>query len=168
MPTAYLDTCIISGIAKGDIDPAELVSLLQALKAHRAGTIHIVTSDVAGREIEAIPCEHRLKHELIYNLLGSIPVAPRFRRMGSGMLMGVGGARREDPLSIELRKIIPDAGDVDHLYQGAKNAVPYFLTVDVRTILRHASEIEGVCGVKVRLPTQLLLEPCMNSSGAAV
>ncbi len=158
-PTAYLDTCIVSGLAKQDLGSDELAALRKILKAWDRGKISLVTSSVAQEEIEKIPKEHRIEHETIYNLLSEVPVARTFKTTpGRLLLLGVGGGptRRTDPMFAELSCLLPDEADARHLFQAAKNMVHYFLTTDARTILSYHRQIEDICGVKVLSPQEFL------------
>ena len=77
--TTYLDTCIVSGLAKDDLKPDEQSALLRILKAWKRGSsLSLVTSQVAKDEIEKIPQAYREKHETNYNLISKIPVAKTF------------------------------------------------------------------------------------------
>jgi hypothetical protein len=155
--SAYLDTCLVSGLAKEDLRADEAQALLEVLKLQRSGRIQVVTSDVTAKEIERIPREHRIRHEVIYNLLAALPMASRHSTNSGLMLMGVGGGSREHPIAAALKRILPDEPDVDHLYQASRNNVQYFVTVDDRTIRRYAKEVKAACGVEVVFPSELLL-----------
>jgi hypothetical protein len=163
--TAYLDTCIVSGVAKGDLRPEEEEALLKLLQARKHGAISLVTSSVAKDEIDRIPPQHRVKHEMIYNLLNDVPVAQTHRTDSGLMLLGVGGGRCADPLLRTLKGLLPDEADALHLFQAAKNGVTYFLTTDQRTILKHYKEVEAVCNVRAVSPVQLANLVFAASSG---
>ena len=75
-PKAYLETCIVSGLAKGDLAAAELLALLRILQAGKAGRVELITSDVVNAEIDRIPAHYRTPHAAIYNLLTDVPTAP--------------------------------------------------------------------------------------------
>jgi hypothetical protein len=66
---AYLDTCIVSGLAKGDLGPDEAAALLRILEARNTRTVELVTSNIANGEISRIPEAHWTLHVVIYNLL---------------------------------------------------------------------------------------------------
>ncbi len=155
MVTAYLDTCIVSGVAKGDLRLEEEEALLKLLQAWKHGAISLVTSSIAKDEINRIPSRYRVKHEIIYNLLNDVPVAQTHRTDSGLLLVGVGGGRREDPLLQALKGLLPDENDALHLFQAAKNGVTYFLTGDRSTILKHCKKIEEVCNVRAVRPVQL-------------
>ena len=153
-PTAYLDTCIVSGLAKDDLAPADASALLRILEARKAGRVELVTSDVAKAEITRIPEVDRKRHTVIYNLLGDVPAVATHRTDSGLMLMGVGGGRREDPLFTELKKLLPDAGDAEHAFQAAKNSVAFLITVDRRSFLNHSAAVAKLCGVQLITPVE--------------
>jgi len=151
---AYLDTCIVSGLAKGDLTDADAAALLRILQAQKAGALDLVTSEVTSTELSAIPPEFRMKHEVIYNLLADVPSAPTHQTDSGLTLMGVGGGRREEPLFTELKKVLPDLGDAAHVFQAARNSVSALITVDRRTFISRAAQIAQLCGVQVVGPAQ--------------
>jgi hypothetical protein len=153
----------VSGVAKGDLRPEEEEALLKLLQARKHGAISLVTSSVAKDEIDRIPPQPRVKHEMIYNLINNVPVAQPHRTDSGLMLLGVGGGRRADPLLRTLKGLLPD--EALHLFQAAKNGVTYFLTTDQRTILKHYKEVEAACNVRAVSPVQLANLVFAASSG---
>ncbi len=141
MNSVYLDTCIISGLAKEDLTEKELNALMELLKLHKKGEVSLVTSSVTMQELEKIPSTARRKHELIYLLLKDIPIS-RAKWTDSGLtLMGVGGGSREDPLYTKLKEILPDENDRHHVFQALKSKSTYFVTTDRKTILKHNKKL---------------------------
>ena len=160
--TAYLDTCIVSGLAREDLNHDQLAALLQILEERKSGRVSLVSSLVAKEEIDRIPEEYRFKHEIIYNLLSDVPIARAFRihsrglmGMGMGMGMGAGGVRLH-PILAKLTTLLPGEADARHLYQAARNDVQYFLTTDAQTILSYREQIEDICKVKAVSPQEFL------------
>ena len=160
--TAYLDTCIVSGLAKQDLKTEEHVALRRILETQKQGSLSLVTSQVTREEIEKIPEAYRSQHETIYYLLSDVPVARAFQiysrgLMGMGMGMGMGaGIRRLHPILAKLNTLLPDEADARHLYQAARNDVQYFLTTDAHTILSYREQIEDICKVKAVNPQEFL------------
>lgn len=149
---AYLDTCIVSGLAKDDLVPADASALLRILEARKAGRVELVTSDVANAEIKRIPEAYRTRHAVIYNLLADVPTVATHRTDSGLTLMGVGGGRREDRLFTELKSLLPDVGDAEHVFQAAKNNVAFLITVDRRSFLSHSAAVARLCGVQLITP----------------
>jgi hypothetical protein len=153
---AYLDTCIVSGLAKGDLAHPDIEALLKVLQKHKKRALCLVTSQITKEEIDRIPQKYRLQHEVIYNLLLDLPVARAFRTDSGLMLMGVGGGVRLHPMLAKLNTLLSDEADARHLYQAARNDVRYFITTDTRTILRRKAEIEEISQVIAISPTEFL------------
>lgn len=153
---AYLDTCIVSGLVKDDLAKPEAEALQRILVARKRGAVSITTSAVTHDELSSIPEEHRAPHELLYNLLDDVPAAPTHRTDSGLTLMGVGGGRREDPLLTQLRAILADEGDAQHVFQAARNGVEFLITADVRSFARHSEQLQELCGVRVVLPSQFV------------
>jgi hypothetical protein len=151
-PRAYLDTCIVSGLANDDLSPSDTSALHRILKGMKAGRVELVTSDVAATEINQIPEAYRMLHAVIYNLLADVPTAATHRTDSGLTLMGVGGGRREDPLFTDLKKLLPDARDAEHVFQAAKNDVAFLITVDRRSFLSHSAAVAQLCHVQLITP----------------
>ena len=152
----YLDTCIVSGLAKGDLDESNQAALLRVLKARKRGDLEIVTSSVAADEINAIPPDHRLEHEVMYNLLDDVHLAAKHQTHSGLTLLGAGGGRREHPMLRSLRALLPDENDAVHVFQAARNECRYFLTTDRRTILKYRDPIKECSEVEVVSPAELV------------
>jgi len=158
--TAFLDTSIVSGLAKEDLKEEELAALREILKQHKQGRVSLVTSHIAKEEIERIPEAYRLRHEIIYSLLADVPVAKEVGiyggSMSMGLNMGLGGAKIPNPIYVKLDTLLPGKTDARHIFQAAMNNVQYFLTTDVRTILSYRDQIEEICNVKVVSPLEFV------------
>ena len=155
-PTAYLDTCIVSGLAKEDLSDEELDALLRILEEYKGNNVHLVTSDLTKRELDKIPARYRRKHSAIYSLLCDVPIVRLFRRDPRLDLLGVGDGVRVHTIFARLNTELPDETDAQHIYQAARNEAGYFLTTDRRTVLSKKEQIEDICGVKAVSPNELL------------
>ena len=151
---AYLDTCIVSGLVRGDLPAAEQAALIRLLEARKRGDVHLVTSEITKGEIGQIPEQHRRLHEIMYSLLEDVPAAVTHQVDCGLLLLGAGGGTREDPLFSYLKALLPDLADAEHVFQAAKNQVDHFLTADQRTIVKHATAVEAACGLKVVTPVK--------------
>jgi hypothetical protein len=150
---AYLDTCIVSGLAREDLSPSQQAGVASLLQLYKADRVDLVTSEIAKEEIAKVPEQFRSRHETIYLLLRDVPVA-RASWTDSGLtLMGVGGGRREDPLYRELKQMLPDDADAQHVFQAIRAGADYFVTTDARTILRFAEPIREQHGIVAALPS---------------
>ncbi len=154
---AYLDTCIVSGLAKEDLSLKEQEALSNVLHQYKKGFINLVTSEVVKKELEGIPDKNRKRHETIYYLLSDVPMS-QVKTTDSGlMMMGMGGGVREDSLYTKLKKMLPDENDANHIFQAIKSSANYFVTVDNKTILRYHKELESEYNIKTVLPSELVV-----------
>ena len=161
-PTAYLDTSLIFGIASQDLD-AEQAALLTILKAGKKGSIRLVTSHIADEEIKR--GTNTGLDEAIYALLSDVPVADETWLVPQPLVTSTrrsSGPRgpvlvKEEALG-RLEAILPDPDDARHVFQAIKSNVTYFVTVDRKTILRYASELEESFRIRAVLPSELVSE----------
>jgi hypothetical protein len=101
-------------------------------------------------------------------LLASVPLAathrstiPRFAFLGPRFPPGW----RPDLLFTQLRNLLPDSGDAEHTFQAAKNDMAYLITVDRRSFLSRASEVQQLTGVQLVTPEQF--EQAMHAAAGA-
>ena len=158
----YIDTCVISGFAKGELSTQEAEAFSILLKLHADGSVILVTSTVAKEEISRIPQEYRAPHESVYAQLEDIPAVGYLTLdLGFGIhLLGV----KQHSIYRSLTKLLKDTGDAQHLYQAHREMASNFITVDAKTILSKAHEIDKVCNVEVLLPSTFV-EKFMASVG---
>jgi hypothetical protein len=155
MPKAYLDNCLVSGLANRDLKTDEQQALRRLLQLQKEGRVALVTSHITRLEIERMPGPARGLHEDVYALLADVPAATE--NFGHHMLLlGVGGG--DAPEYAQLKKLLPDEDDARHLFQAIKNEVDYFVTADVRTIVSRAQAVELEFDIKVRTPSQVVAE----------
>lgn len=155
MPTAYIDTCVVSGLAKRDLVKLEIDAVTEIIRVWRSGQISLVTSAVTKREIDAIPEKYLAPHDDIYRELLKIPVAGRQLPVVGQTAWG-GGAISDDPDALALSRLLPDVADVDHLLSAKASNVSYFVTTDDRTILRFAERIAEICKIDAVLPSRFV------------
>lgn len=144
MEKIYLDTCVISGLIKQDMGDENYNNLVEMLSMD----LCIVSSQIARDEINAIPPQYRKEHADLFDSLNKIPVIQHYSTCSNLMLMGVGGGRRYDPLFAKLKNLLPDENDALHIFQACKNSVTDFITIDNRTILRFALQLEEYTGMQ--------------------
>ncbi len=149
----YLDTCIISGLAKEDLDESEWAASLQILKLHKDKVIETITSPVAKEEIDRIPEIYRSRHLEVYDLLKGIP-AVGYLRLD---FFSVSGLRVKQTKEFgALFSLLHDRDDAKHIYQAYRSGVNYFITVDRRSILNKYVEIYSICKVKEYAPSEFI------------
>lgn len=129
---AYLDTCIVSGLARGDLTLEDEAALLRILQARKSGAVELVTSEVVHAEISRIPEEYRIRHSIIYDLLADVPLATTHYKIPPFIPAPM--FRRRDPLLASLEDLLPDEIDAAHVFQAVKAGLPYLITVDRRTL----------------------------------
>ena len=147
---AYLDTCIVSGLAKGDLSQENEAALLQILEARKLGHVELVTSELTRTEIAAVPEEYRAKHSIIYALLTDVPLVATTYKIPPFKPAPM--FRRPHPLYLALRQLLPDETDADHVYQAAQNGVAHLIAVDKRTMLTYAKEVLDLSHVTLSSP----------------
>ena len=152
---AYLDTCVISGLAKNDLKTSESDAMVALLSAESSEVIRFVTSTSALDELSRIPDEHKTPHLAIYHLLEKVRALkePSLTRMAPwGGSMGNPDRR----IWSFTRTIVPAESDADHLYQAHQNNARFFVTVDHATILRYKTDIERDLDMIAFLPSELV------------
>jgi hypothetical protein len=152
---AYLDTCVVSGLARNDFASAEREAMIELLRRYEVRSVDFVTSAVALSELEQIPSEHQTPHLAVYHLLRKVRVLsePSFTRLGpSGLPMA-------NPYHLtwsRIHAILPDDNDAKHVFQASQHRVDYFVTVDESTILKHKSALAVQAGIRAVKPSELL------------
>ena len=166
MLSIYLDTNIVSGLAKADLDNKTMKLALEIVQRAKKGEVKLLTSELTEDEISQVPEEVRYHHLIIYSLIKNVAlIAERFGSflvtggLGGGNLITKGlGPSPKDPLFVKLEKIIPKPSnerkanamdtDIRHIFQCKKNEVDVFWTEDKRTILNKKNELEKL-GINV-------------------
>lgn len=146
----YIDTCIISGLVRNDLQSNEIESLYTLLRLFENGSINLITSEITRIELDKIPEKYKRPHLELYQIFQNVPLAKTYKTTHMSLL-GVGGTSI-DPLYLGLQKILPDENDILHLFQASKNGAKIFITVDIRTILKFKAEIKNLCGLLVMTP----------------
>lgn len=156
MHKVYLDTCIVSGIAKNDLAIDEQSSVVKLLNLFQKSKIALVTAATTIDEINDIPDSFRQLHVTTYELLLEIPVCPQKRVMdmiGNGFI----SFPREEPVLTTLRRFIPDELDRQHLLNAISDKCDYFVTTDEKTILRYKEQLhEAFSEVTFLKPSEVL------------
>jgi len=152
---AYLDTCVISGLAKNVLEDSESGAMVALLSDYESKSFRFVTSSKVLDELNQIPNKKdRTSHLTIYHLLSKVRALPdpSITRMGLD-----GGIARNPDREVwsSLRAIVPDENDANHLYQAIQNGARFFVTVDFATILRYKSEIDNKFNIIACRPSEL-------------
>ncbi|MDP2369394.1 hypothetical protein [Rhodoferax sp.] len=153
--SAYLDTCVISGYVKGELQACEKLAFEAIMSAYQMETIDLLRSAVVDQEIAAIPEQYRSPHQALLSTLLSIPVpnVGGLTRCGSA---GYGTANPSRMLWNRLIAVLPDENDRSHVFVAARNRVHFFVTVDFRTILSRRSKVLAASGVEPVTPSEFV------------
>ena len=154
MTTAYLDTCIVSGLVKNDIPRDELRVLCNLLQQYERGGVKFVCSDVVQSELDRIPLDYKGPHIEKLKLFRSMP------RVSVGgltrpSLMGTPSANPRHLLWRRLTRILKER-DAQHVFVASGNRIKYLITVDRRSMLSHADEVLQASGVQLVRPSEFL------------
>jgi predicted nucleic acid-binding protein len=155
---AYLDTCVVSALAKGDAPGQEVAALQELLSAFQAGRVELTTSPLTLQELSRIPEKHRSPHVEIYNALEKIPQAPTYRITPPFRPTDFPHGKAPHPLLAYLSGILPDRPDAEHVFNALQGGIRWVITFDKATMLRYASDIEAKFGARIRWPSAFLSE----------
>jgi hypothetical protein len=122
---AYLDSCVVSGLAKDELSAEDTSALVMILEAHKAGRIALVSSKLVQDEIAKIPAAYRLRHTVIYSLLADVPLVDPTVRTPPFKPTSYPYGLEPAPLLEKLEAILPDKADAEHVYQAVRNGTPY-------------------------------------------
>jgi len=152
MPSVYLDTNIISGLAKGEYSEDVALALVEISALSKEGQVDLYTSEIAHAELDAIPTRFRKQHLVIYNLIKNSARPPPNRAphqviASRGRVVVWRRPTGNAPLLKELEALIPPkrnaekvqarGRDIAHLHRFKQSGLDYFLTEDHKSILRY-------------------------------
>ncbi len=174
----YLDTNVVSAIAREDFPPDEMRALKQLLELSNTGKIELRASEVARREIESYKGEDKRTVEIVYLLLQKIPFVEDHEVLGfhnQWDQWGGGGSFplvADDPISSELQKIDVERRDAHHLLVAIRAGCDVFLTFDERTILNRREEIEWrlsqIHNIRLMKPSEFVRQVALNEDGKVI
>ncbi len=159
---AYLDTDIVSAIAKDDYAD-ETDALDKLLELSSAGNLELVTSELTRREIDAYKGQHRKGVARVYLLLKKVPFVEDHTLLGiHSQWDRYGGVSyplmEDDPISRDLRQMGLDRTDAHHLMLAIRAGCHVFLTCDENTILRLRPQIQNRFQIRLLKPSELVQE----------
>lgn len=155
LPTVLLDTCVISGAAKGDMSPDDTTAFCRMAELVAESNLTVWASTVAKEEIDKIPTEYRQGHLDEYNALRII------RRSDATWIDDDPGSTGfgevvQHPQYAQLHDLLRDENDARLIFQAKMAGVNDFITVDYRSILNKATELEEQFDMKVLSPSQYM------------
>jgi hypothetical protein len=150
-PTVYFDNCLVGAVVKND-HPDQMPALSALLRQHELGVISAVASTEVLGEIGALPEQYQGPHLHVWGQLRRLPGA-RFKWIDE---LSTSTSEVADPDYVTLSGILPDEMGRRHMFHAVKHQVRYFATVDQRSILRHASEVEAAFpSIRCGTPTEV-------------
>ena len=171
MISAYLDTNVISGLAKGEYSDDVAAALIALTALAKDGRIDLRTSEIAADELAMIPARYRRQHYVIYNLIKNVAVPAAYRApqqivaRGGRAMSWLRIPTRNMALLRELEALIPAKRnpekvqarnrDIEHLHRFTQVGLDYFLTEDHRSILCHKARLLAL-GIKAVCSLELL------------
>ena len=127
-----------------------------AYKVQRS-ELTICASTVAREEIDKIPAEYRQDHLDEYNALRIVQGSNATWLDDDPGSTDVGTVV-EHPEYHTLREILPDEDDARHLFQAKMAGVDNVVTVDYKSILNRAGELEQRAGIRAFSPSQYVAQ----------
>lgn len=144
----YFDTCVISGLAKGDLPDEEQSAVTELVNRIDSSDLTAFTSTEAKGEIEQIPEEYRDPHMQEYEKLSVLSNSSRW--ISEDQPFTEDGKKKYDSLT----EFLPDEVDARHIAHAAQNDVRDFVTTDEKTIIRYRDRIQDASEVSVWLPSE--------------
>jgi hypothetical protein len=151
---AFLDTCVASAVANGELSPADSAAFATIADAVARSDVTLWASTVMKREMDRIPAHHRARHLAEYNALRKVTAAPTTNWIDDRPNSSSFGQPTVHPTFKALAEMLPDRTDAELIYQAKANGVSDFITVDEKTILNRATEIRTRVGVNVYSPAE--------------
>lgn len=149
IPRAYLDTCVISGLAEEDLKSKDQVAVREMMGLVQESRLTVCTSTEArGELLDLKPQERRDQHMQAYDEIQTL-------KSEADWLDPDEPFTPEAKQTLEcLRQVLPDEADARHIAHAAMHDVRDFVTSDYRTILSRADEVEEASGVSVWSPRE--------------
>jgi hypothetical protein len=153
---AYIDTSVVSARARNQLEAKQAEAMERILAARSPGVLEIYVSDLVRAEIEGIPLVYREPHAAEFGRLEELPVLSWHQATPPFPPFDFPHGTRTHPLLQGLLKVLNRA-DAEHVFQVAQGELRNFITLDYRTILKRAKEIESICGVRAITPVDFEL-----------
>ena len=158
MQRVYIDTCIVSGLAKSDLKPAEQIASERLACFAQESRVSLVSSHIAREELEKVPSQYRDPHLAQYALLGELSSAR------TTWLDPIKAEAASDPVYLALSSTLPDQMDAEHIFQAYNSGLTAFITTDEKTILPYREAIRQISHVNAMLPTEFLAGSSLTSA----
>jgi hypothetical protein len=161
-PRVYADNCIVGALVRHD-HPEQISAISALLNAHEQGTIHLVASTEVLGEIQQLPATYQGPHIALYERLRKLPAS----NVTWLEETSTGSSVRTDPMYSQLEQVLSGANDRRHMFHAVKQCVEYFATVDQRTILSRAKQLETLFPIRLGKPTDVVAMLGLGSTSSA-
>ena len=153
----YLENSVTSARIRQDWpDPADGVATERIFAAETNGVLQIVTSAITAEEIGRISKElYRLPHTEQYNQIEKVKSSSTMKAMAPPFF-GEAYYYTENEIYKQLRRVLPDRMDAEHVFQAVASGIEYLLTIDERTMLKHRFAVYRICGVSLQRPSEFV------------
>jgi predicted nucleic acid-binding protein len=150
----YVDTCVLSAVANGELSPIERAAVQTVNELSHSSAVTLFTSHVALEEISRIPEPYFARHVQQYDALGKVSSDLTWEEFNPAT--EVTDLEVEKPVYEELRTLLPDENDAQHLAQAKLGGIDHVLTLDGKTIIRYARELRDRFGILVFRPSEFV------------
>ena len=153
MMRLYLDTSVLSALARGQFD-AERAACDEIKALARSGAVALFSSLVALEELTRLPARYVGPHLEQYDAVGTVWSDETYEEFNPATECW--DLEEDDPVLEALRVVLPDEDDARHLAQAGLGCMDVFLTLDEKTILRFAADIRVRVGLRVLRPSEFV------------
>jgi predicted nucleic acid-binding protein len=161
VPRVFLDTNVVSAIARGD-HPAYTSAISSLLEAASSGSISLIFSSRVREELNQIPQPHRDNHLAVLAQLTEFPKSSVTWLEPPGENSSV----RTDPRYAALLPMLSGVTDPALIVDALDAAAGYWVTVDQRTVRSHRTAIEAVVQIRVVDPPECVQEVLASKTSA--
>ena len=148
----YVDTCIISGYVKQDMKSSDMIAFAKIMNIAESGKISIHSSTMALQEINQIPEKWQTEHVTQYETISKV-------KGSTSSWLDLETSTDENAVEYQtLRDTLKDENDAKHLYLAKQAGISTFITVDEKTLLSKATELQSHCNIEVCSPSQYMLK----------
>jgi predicted nucleic acid-binding protein len=147
----YVDTCVLSAVANRELPPVEGAAMDTIAALVQSSAVTLFSSPVVLEEMSRIPGPHFALHLAQYDAIGKVSSNLTWEEFNPAT--EITDLEVEEPVYEDLRDLLPDEPDAQHLAQAKLAGIDHVLTLDQRTILRYAEELRDRFGIQVFKPS---------------
>jgi len=163
---AYLDNDVVSGFRKRDLKLEDLAAMTRLKGLADKGRISLVVSAIHDHEAAPLREQYRKEQQEILAIFARVEFADDHRFYGMNLIdLGTRGfianpLVEDHPIAQRLRKIGLERRDAHHVMLAVRRECDWFVTCDVRTILKYRLAVEAAFPIRLRRPSELLRDLC--------